>query len=109
MRLLIIKILLRLLGRPYYKPLSERAVNRLLHQLANEEGLENLPDFLQQCADQYRNQYLYSKDERFRGTVLAFVSLRERILEKRSSTKAKRNRKILTKQEKGGKIRKAVY
>jgi hypothetical protein len=104
MRLLIIKILLRLLGRPYYKPLSANEVNSILTKLANEEGFERLPDFLQQCADQYRNQYLYSKDERFRGTVLAFVTLRERILSKKVEVKAKRNKKVLTKPHKSGKI-----
>ena len=108
MRLLIIKILLRLLGRPYYKPLSSNEVNSLLNRLANEEGFERIPDFLQQCADQYRNQYLYSKDERFRGTVLAFVSLRERIIEKKVATKIKRQEKILTSPHKSGKV-KATY
>jgi len=106
MRILIIKILLRLLGRPYYEPLSKESVDRLLFQLANEEGLERLPDFLQQCADQQRNQFLYTKDERFRGSVLAFVTLRERILQKKTTVKNtvknEEKRKILTKEEKSG-------
>ena len=108
MRTIIIKILLRLLGREYYKPLSSGEVDRLLFQLANEEGLEKLPDFLQQCADNFRNQFLYTKDERFRGSVLAFVSLRERIVEKKSTVKDKEKRKILTKEQKGDKISKKI-
>lgn len=90
MKSIIFHILLRLLGRTYYKPLSYNEVESLLKKLANEEGLERLPDFLQQCADQYRNQFLYTKDERFRGSVLAYVALRERIIEKLPATKIKR-------------------
>ena len=101
MRKIIINILLRLLGREYYKPLSKESVDRLLHQLANEEGLERLPDFLQQCADQMRNQFLYTKDERFRGSVLALVTLRERIVQKHS--------KDLTEKKKDTKIKKTSY
>lgn len=102
MRTILIKILLRLLGRPYYKPLSPGEVDSLLTRLATEEGLEKLPDFLQQCADQYRNQFLYSKDERFRGTVLAFVALREQILDHRPGYREKQQK--LTKPKKSGKI-----
>ena len=101
-RTIVVKILLRLLGREPYHSLSENEVNSLLTRLASEEGLERLPDFLQQCADLYRNQFLYTKDERFRGTVLAFISLRERILEKRKP-------KNLTKGENNGKIKKESY
>lgn len=85
MRTLIVKVLLRLLGRQHYEPLSKKAVDNLLFNLANEEGFERLPDFLEQCSDQYRNQFLYTKDERFRGTVLAFTSLKERIIEKKTT------------------------
>jgi hypothetical protein len=102
MRTLIIKILLRLLGRPYYKPLSPGEVDSLLTRLATEEGFEKLPDFLQQCADQYRNQFLYSKDERFRGTVLAFVSLREQLLNHRPGYRESQMK--LTKPKKSGKV-----
>ena len=108
MRTLIIKILLRLLGREYYKPLSKGEVDRLLFQLANEEGLEKLPDFLQQCADNFRNQFLYTKDDRFRGSVLAFVSLKERISEKKTTVKDKEKRKVLTKEDKNAKITKKI-
>jgi len=106
----IVKILLRLLGREHYSPLSKESIDRLLFQLANEEGLERLPDFLQQSADLYRNQFLYTKDERFRGSVLAFVTLRNRILQKKTTVKSEEGkRKILTKEEKSVKIQKTVY
>jgi len=87
MRTLIVNVLLRLLGRQSYRPLEKREVENLLFNLANEEGFERLPDFLEQCADQYRNQFLYTKDERFRGTVLAFASLKDKILEKKTTVK----------------------
>jgi len=99
---LIIKILLRMLGQMYHKPLSSDEVDSLLTRIATEEGFERLPDFLEQCASTYRNQFLYTKDERFRGTVLAFVSLREQILEKRPGYRESKNN--LTKPKKSGKV-----
>lgn len=101
MREIIINILLRILGRDSYCPLSKEATDGLLSRLANEEGFERLPDFLEQCADQFRNQFLYTKDERFRGAVLALVSLRERI-------KQKKGKQVLTEKEESSKI-KEVY
>lgn len=83
----------------------------MLFNLANEEGFERLPDFLQQCADQFRNQYLYTKDERFRGTVLAYTTLREQILEKKSTVPVEnknKKKKNSPKKESRGKI-KPVY
>lgn len=81
-----------MLGRMHYRPLSKKEMDTLLHNLANEEGLGRLPAFLEQCADTYRNQFLYTKDERFRGAVLALVALRERVMEKRKNlTKGNKN------------------
>lgn len=74
----------------------------MLKNIANEEGFEKFPDFLQQCADLYRNQFLYTKDERFRGAVLALVELRNRVLAERAGEKSKN----LTKSNKGVKIKK---
>lgn len=105
MKKIIIKILLRLLGNPYYHPLSKEAVDALLTTLSKEEGLERLPAFLEQCATQYRNQYLYSGNEIFKGAVLAFTSLRQQILEKRNPKK----KKDLTEKQEGGKIKTASY
>jgi len=100
MKEIITKILLRLLGRSYYKPLSGDESASLLKRLATEEGLERLPDFLEQCADTYRNQYLYTKDERFRGAVLGLAALRERIRD------AKPKKPNLTKSTESVKIKK---
>lgn len=98
MRTLLIKILLRLiLSKEYVKPISKNEVDSILIRLANEEGLERFPLFLDQCAAQYKNQFMLSIDPVFRGTVLAFVSLKERILEKKG--------KNLTKDKKSGIIK----
>jgi hypothetical protein len=91
-----------MLGQMYHKPLSPGEIDSLLTRLATEEGFEKLPDFLEQCATTYRNQFLYSKDERFRGTVLAFTVLREQILNKRPGYREKQA--SLTKPKKSGKV-----
>lgn len=89
MKTLIINILLRLLGAPYFKPLGPKEVDSLLTSIAKEDGFERFPDYLEQCATQYRNQYLYSGNTMFKGSVLAFTQLREQILEKRKPKKKK--------------------
>jgi hypothetical protein len=105
MRNFIFHYLLRLLGRPYYKPLSEEECDFLLTRLATEDGFDRFPDFLQQCADAYRNQYLYSGNEMFKGTVLAFTTLREQVLEKRNPKK----KKSLTGNDESGTMSSAKY
>lgn len=104
MKSLIIKILLRLLGAPYFKPMGPKEVDSLLTSLAKEEGFERLPDFLEQCANQYKNQYLYSGNEMFKGSVLAFATLREQLLEKRKPKK-----KSLTQNSEDGKMWKVSH
>jgi hypothetical protein len=98
MKKILFKILLRLLEPKYNTPLSEGEIDSLLTRLATEEGLQRLPAFLDQCANTYRNQYLYSGNEMLKGSVLAFVALRERIMEKKKPKK-------LTSSEESGKIR----
>ena len=96
-RTLIVNILLRMLGRHHYSPLSKNEVKTLLIRLSNEEEVGRLQDFLEQCSDLYRNQFLYTKDERFRGAVLAFSALKERIKQAKAEN--------LTKTKKSGKIK----
>lgn len=81
MRKLIINILLRMLCKPYYKPLDEIQTEALLLKLARNKDLEELPAFLNQCSVTMKNQFLFTKDDSFKGAVLAFVALRERIEE----------------------------
>lgn len=98
MRNIIIKILLRLLGREHYNPLSENEINGLLIRVSNSEGLERFPDYLQQCADQYRNQFMFTGDPSFRGTVLAFVALREKIIERKGKNLTEKKKSVKIKE-----------
>lgn len=94
MRRFIIKILLRLLSRQSYEVLSEQAIQNMMINLKNTEGLERFPDFLQQCADTYRNQYLYTGEVMFKGAVLALLQVREQLLS------CEKKKKKLTEDEK---------
>lgn len=104
MKRFLFKILMRLLEQPSYHRLEPNEVRSILITLSKEEGLERLPDFLAQCSDSYRNQYLYSGNEMFKGAVIACTQLREQILEKRKPSK----KKHLVEGEEGG-IIKQVY
>lgn len=105
MRKLLLKIILRLIEPQAYHILSREEVNSLLSRLAKDEDYDRLPDFLLQSIDQFKNQYMYSGDEMFKGSVLAFTQLREQLLEKRKTIK-KTN---LTENEEGVKIKPPVY
>jgi hypothetical protein len=80
---MIKKILLKwiffLYRKEYNKPLNEIEIEGLMTKLANMEDVSNLPAYLDQCANNARNQYLYSKDEILKGTILAFITLKEQI------------------------------
>lgn len=89
-----------MLGNPYFKPFDPNEIDELLGKVARGEELERFPEFLDQCANVYRNQFLYSKDERFRGAVLAFTALREMLLSKRNGY----GKKSLTNIDDSGKI-----
>src|SRR3990167_6225532 len=105
MRKILFKILMRFLEQPSYHILSREEVSSLLTRLAKDEDYDRFPDFLQQCADQFKNQYLYSGQEMFKGSVLAFTQLREQLLEKRKPQK----KKSLTSEDEGGIIKPPIY
>lgn len=88
----------------YNRPLSKIEVESLLIKLATTSGLENFPRYLGQLADSARNQYLYSKDDIFKGSILAFTTLREQILKSKPKDK-----KELTPEEEVGIMRKRGY
>lgn len=100
MRKLLFKILMRLVVQDSYHKLSPEEVNSLLTRLAKDEDYDRLPDFLSQCSDSFRNQYLYSGQEMFKGAVLAFTQFREQLLEKRKPSK----KKSLTEEDKNVKL-----
>ena len=91
MKKLLLKFFFFLYRSDYYKPLSKDEVEGLLLNLANKKEMSRLPDYLKQCADNAKNQYLYSNDEIFKGVVLAFTTLREQIVE----AKVKPEKKLL--------------
>ena len=88
----------------HYRPLSKSEVEGLLIKLATTPGLEALPRYLGQLSDSARNQYLYSKDDIFKGSILAFTTLREQILKKKTTAKKK-----LTPEEELGIMKKRNY
>lgn len=101
---LLLKWLFFTYRKDYYLPVSEIEVNLLMKKLANDPDLRRIPAYLNQCADTARNQYLYSNDEIFKGTVLAFISLREQIIKKKVVKK-----KELTQDEKNAIMKKRGY
>ena len=103
MRKFIITILLRLLGRTEYHKVSQEESADMLKRLSKDEDYDRLPAFLEQCADQFRNRYLYTGEEMYKGSVLAFVELRSR-LERKKMVKPKKIKKNLTKDGNSGKI-----
>lgn len=103
-RKIIVNILLRIYSRTQYTVLSKEAETNLLKNLAKEDGFERLPDYLEQCADSYRNHYVYSGNELLKGSILAMVQLRDKINEYKKETK----KKNLTDEEKSVK-NKTVY
>jgi hypothetical protein len=89
MRKLLVKILLRLIYRKPYGKVGKDEMNTMIGIIAHEEDLKRFPDLLQQYSDMARNQYLYTTDPIFKGTVLAYNALRDQILEKRKPIKKK--------------------
>jgi hypothetical protein len=80
MRNVIITLLLRLLEKRGYYKVSEQNVDRMFRFMAESPELKKLPDFFDQCAEAYKNQFLYTQNLEHKGTILAFVLLRERIM-----------------------------
>jgi hypothetical protein len=101
MRKWILKTLIRLLNNPYYTRLKKDEIEDLLDMIANDEKLKQFPDYLDQLADAYKNQFLYTQDSHYKGMIAAYVTLREAIVEKKEATirrkKKEQHRKFGTK------------
>ena len=104
MKKLLLNLMFFLYRKDYYKPLTKPEVDGLLLKLANTQGLEKLPDYLEQCSANARNQFLYSQDAIFKGSILAFTTLREQVLKSRTNVKKK-----LTQEEEIGIMKKRGY
>lgn len=89
----------------YNEPLNEVQQDYLLTKIANTSGLELLPLFLDQCATNARNKYLYTNDPVFKGSIMAYAFLKDE-LKKRKGTAPKKD---LTQEEKIGIMRGRGY
>lgn len=101
---LLLKLLFFLLRKEYYKPLNEKDVDVLLTKLATTQGLEKFPDYLSQCSNSARNQFLYNQDKTLLGVIYAMISLRNQIMEK-----IPKQKKNLTDEEKNVIMKKRGY
>lgn len=101
---LLLKLLFFLLRKEYYKPLNEKDVDVILTKLATTQGLEKFPDYLAQCSNTARNQFLYNQDKVLLGVIYAMVSLRNQIVEK-----IPKQKKNLTDEEKNVIMKKRGY
>jgi hypothetical protein len=89
----------------YNKPLSENEQDYLLTKLANSSGMELLPIFLDQCATNARNKYLYTNDPIFKGSIMAYTFLKDQLNKRKAATP----KKDLTETEKVGIMRGRGY
>ena len=101
---LLLKLLFFLLRKEYYKPLNEVEIDVILSKIATTQGLEKFPDYLSQCSNSARNQFLYNQDKSLLGVIFAMVSLRNQIVEKIPKQKKK-----LTDEEKNVIMKKRGY
>jgi hypothetical protein len=83
MKKIIIKFLIRLLNHQNYVKLSKEQVNDIIVELAENDKLNKFPEYLDQLADAYKNQFLYSQDVHYKGMIAAYITLRETIVEKK--------------------------
>jgi len=105
MKRILINILFWLYRKDYSKPLSAIDQDILLGRLANTKGMETLPAYLEQCSTNARNKYLYTNDPIFKGSILAYTFLKDKI-EKKKIAPIKRD---LTDDEKVGIMRGRGY
>jgi hypothetical protein len=80
----------------FKKPLNEKQQDYLLTKISNDSNLQQLPLFLDQCANNARNKYLYTNDPIFKGSIMAYVFLKEQLAKR----KAPSVKKKLTESEK---------
>ncbi|NTU73672.1 hypothetical protein HGB07_05925 [Candidatus Roizmanbacteria bacterium] len=107
---MIKKFIINLVFRYYFKnsysqPLNETQQNYLLTKMANTPGMESLPLFLEQCATNARNKYLYTNDPIFKGSIMAYTYLSDQLKKRKVSGP----KKDLTADEKVGIMRGRGY
>lgn len=92
----MVNFLLRRLQLPRGKKISEKRMERMFKIMARKKDFYLLIPFLNQCAEEYRDKYIYTEDRMFKGMVLAFTLFRDRIKEFKAGAvaeKAKQEKK----------------
>lgn len=87
--------------------MKEKEIEKLFDYLASTEESKGLGNFFRQCANAYKNKYLYTNDVLLKGSVLALTQLAEKFEEHRPKNKMieeARQKKIV-----GDKNRKVKY
>lgn len=92
MKKLIFKWLLKWLDHPIYNRLKKDQVLDLLDHIANDPASREFTDYLDQLADGYKNQFLYTQDPHYKGMIAAYTVLRETIIERRDDKIKKRKK-----------------
>lgn len=104
MKKLLLYLIFWVYRKDYSRPISKIDEDIILTKLATTPGLEQFPMLLKQYADTARNQYMYSKDDIFKGVVLAFITLRQQIIKL-----TPKKEKVLTDEEKVAIMKKRGY
>lgn len=92
MKKIILRLLIRWLNQPLYTRLKKDKIIDLLDHIANDPASKEFTDYLDQLADGYKNQFLYTQDPHYKGMIAAYTILRETIVERRDE-KIKNERK----------------
>jgi hypothetical protein len=87
-----VNLLFRLLSPKLEKKLSSKKSTELFEYIAEDQSLQDFPDFLLQCADEAKNNYMYSENRIYKGKAAAFLLLREKILNSKKVLEKKRAR-----------------
>ena len=71
--------------------MKETEVKRILNHLAEDAEVDNILLFLNNCADGYKNQFLYTSDPFYKGMVTAFVVLKDNITQAKPENRNKKS------------------
>jgi hypothetical protein len=93
MRKFILRLLIKYLDNPMYTRLKKDKVLDLLDHIANDPASQDFTDYLDQLADGYKNQFLYTQDPHYKGMIAGYTVLRETITERRDAKIAQDNKK----------------
>lgn len=58
--------------------MGESQINTMFNYITRQEETKRMGDFFRQCANAYRNKYLYTNDVTLKGSAYAFIQLAEK-------------------------------